>query len=734
VSPIIAIAGCPNAGKTTLFNRMTGAKQKVGNWPGQTVDRHEGAFSVHGQTFQAVDLPGTYGLVAVSAEEAIATGFLCQERPAAVVTVIDATNLSAGLHFVAQIAEAGLRQVVALNMSDVAERRGITIDTETLEDAIGVKVIRTVARRGDGVEELQAAIADAVGGGLPAAPLVLDYGPVVERHLGGLVETTVAHPEIHRLGPPRWIMLQLLAGDEQVTRAVEDIPGSAKVLTAAQQARETVAAELGFDIETALAERRLDWVTGLVDRVSGPCHAGPTVSDRLDMVLTHQAWGLPVFLAVMWVTLRVTADVTAPFLDWIDSTISGPVSRWAEALFQAISLDGTWAEGLVVDGIIAGVGGVLAFVPVLFGLYFMLAMLEDSGYMARAASVMDRGMRAVGIPGKAFLPMMVGFGCTVPAIYATRTLDSSRDRLLTGLLTPFMSCGARLPVYVLLAEVFYAGQRSTVVFSMYLLGIAVAALIGLILSRTVLRESEPAPFVMVLPEFRLPNARTVWALTRQRTWTFIKGAGTIILAASIVVWFLLAIPSGGGGGFADTPVEDSAFGGISKVIAPALKPLGFGEWEQSGALLTGFVAKEVVVSTMAQLYAVEDTAEEETSDGFGDDLREIGTSFVGAAADTLRAIPRVVGLNYVDLEDDSSSHLQSTIRSSFDKSSHGHGALAGMAFLVFVLLYTPCMAAVAAFRQEFGARWMWVSVIGQSVVAWTGALLVYQGGLLLGVG
>jgi ferrous iron transport protein B len=733
MSPVIAIAGCPNAGKTTLFNRLTGASHTVANWPGHTVDRHEGAFSVAGRDFRAVDLPGTYGLVAVSAEESIATGFLCRERPAVVVTVIDATNLCAGLHFVAQIAEAGLRQVVALNMSDVADRRGIAIDAEMLATRLGVDVVRTVARRGDGIDELQRVIAAAASSPTPA-PLVLDYGPVVERHLGGLVETAVSHPAVLQVGPCRWIMLQLLAGDEQATDAVAAIPGGDEVLEAAGATRHQVAAELGFDVETALAERRLEQVTKLLDEVSGPAGSEPTWRDRIDRVLTHQAWGLPVFLAMMWVVLRVTADVTAPFLDWIDATISGPVSHWAAALLQAVSLGGTWVEGLVIDGVIAGVGGVLVFVPVLFGLYLMLALLEDSGYMARAAAVMDRAMRAVGIPGKAFLPLMVGFGCTVPAIAATRTLDSPRDRLLTGLLTPFMSCGARLPVYVLLAGVFFTGKHSTVVFAMYLLGIAVAVLIGLLLSKTVLREREPAPFVMILPEFRLPSGRTVWALVTQRTWAFVKGAGTVILAASVAVWFLLAIPLGSGGGsFGDTDVEHSAFGGISKAVAPVLAPAGFGDWEQSGSLLTGFVAKEVVVSTMTQLYTTVDTTQAPAG-SFGDDLRQIGSGFVTATADTLRALPGVVGLDSVDVHDDSSTGLQSAIRSSFDRSSGGHAALAGFAFLVFVLLYTPCMATVAAFRHEFGTRWMWVSVVGQFVVAWLGAFLVFQGGRLLGFG
>jgi ferrous iron transport protein B len=732
VTAVVAIAGCPNSGKTSLFNQLTGAKQKVGNWPGQTVERYTGEISVDGQVMELVDLPGTYGLVAVSAEEGIASCFLVEERPDVVISVVDASNLAGSLHLVAQIAEAGLQQVVALNMVDVADRRGIEIDESQLTERLGVEVVRTVARRGLGTNHLKAAVARAVG--RPAQQLIVDYGPVVERHVGSLIENVIAKPEIATLASPRWTALQLLAGDADMRSRVGATDGGHEVLEKAAADRDGIAAETGFDAAIELAEHRFNWISSLVDAMTGSIDVGMTWSDRVDRVLTHRLLGIPIFLTVMWIVLRFTADVTAPYLDWVDATISGPVARWAVSLLTALSLDGGWVESMVVDGVLAGVGGVLVFVPVLFGLYLMLALLEDSGYMARAAAVMDRAMRAVGIPGKAFLPMMVGFGCTVPAIYATRTLDSHRDRLLTGLITPFMSCGARLPVYVLLASVFFAGDKSMVVFAMYVLGIAVAVLIGFLLSRTALREEEPAPFIMVMPEFRMPNARTVWILVWQRTASFIKGAGTTILVASMVVWLLLAVPLTGNGGFADTDVEDSAFGLVAKGVAPTLDPLGFGEWEQAGALLTGFVAKEVVVSTMAQLYAVAGVEEDPDAGGFLDDLGEIGSTFLTAGADTLRAIPGVIGLGYLDLADESESALQSAVRSSFERSSGGNGQLAALAFMVFVLLYTPCMAAVGAFRQEFGTKWMWVSVLGQAAIAWAGAFIVFQGASLVGLG
>ncbi len=730
-APIVAVAGCPNAGKTSLFNQLTGAHQKVGNWPGQTVERYTGEFRVRDQIFVAVDLPGTYGLVAVSAEEVIAADYLAEEQPDLVVSVADASNLTGSLHLIAQIAEAGHRQVVALNMVDVAERRNVAIDASVLRDRLGVEVVPTIARKGIGIAELKQAIARSLT--MPARPLVVDYGPVMERHIGGLVENISDNPEAIALGSARWTALQLLAGDRSIRQKLATIDGGHILLEAAAADRDGITAETDYECEMELAEHRFSWITTLVDEMTGHAVPGTTWSDHIDRVLTHRLLGIPIFLAVMWIVLRFTADVTAPYVDWIDVTISGPIARWVESLLSVVSLGGGWIESLLVDGVLAGVGVVLSFVPVLFGLYLMLALLEDSGYMSRAAAVMDRAMRAVGIPGKAFLPMMVGFGCTVPAIYATRTLDSPRDRLLTGLITPFMSCGARLPVYVLLAGIFFADAKSLVVFAMYIIGIAVAVIVGFILSGTALRDDDPIPFVMVMPEFRMPNLRTVWILVRQRTASFIKGAGTTILVASMVVWLLLSVPLGGGR-FADTEVEDSAFGVVSKGVAPMLRPLGFGDWEQSGSLLSGLVAKEVVVSTMAQLYTTGLEPPATASPGLGDDLREIGSSFVTAGLDTVRALPRLVGVKFIDTSASADTTLQTAVRHSFDQSSGGHGPLAAFAFMVFVLLYTPCIAAVAAFRQEFGTRWMWVSVIGQSAIAGAGAFVVFQGGRLLGLG
>jgi ferrous iron transport protein B len=437
---------------------------------------------------------------------------------------------------------------------------------------------------------------------------------------------------------------------------------------------------------------------------------------------------------MMWVVFKVTTDVAGPYLDWVDGVISGPITNWVVAILGAVGLGSTWVESLFVDGIIAGVGGVLVFVPVLMSLYLALAVLEDSGYMARAAFVMDRLMHTLGLHGKSFLPMIIGFGCTVPAIYATRTLENEKDRILTGLLVPFMSCGARLPVYVLFASIFFPGRSGAVIFWLYITGIVTAVVLGVALKHTLFKGKEQSPFVMELPPYRVPTLKGIWFHMWERTSAFVRKAWTIILATSVIIWVLSAVPVGGRA-FADVEVGNSAFAAVSRVIAPAFKPLGFGNWEASGSLITGFVAKEVVVGTMAQIYEVEEAGEAAETTTFFEDVGEIVTSFIGATWDTIKSIPLIVGVDLFGGEEEAEpTALMAAVEESFERSSSGHGALASVAFMVFVLLYTPCMVAVAAARQELGAKWMWISVIGQLVLAWIVALIIFQGGLLLGLG
>ncbi|MFN3980230.1 MAG: ferrous iron transport protein B [Caldilinea sp.] len=564
-------------------------------------------------------------------------------------------------------------------------------------------------------------------------PPCFRYAADIESEIDYLCAAIDSVPALAAAYNARWLAVQLLEGDESIKERVHRCPGAEAVSGALATSRARLRPTYGDDIDVALVDRRYEFVHQVVSRavVNRTTHR-LSRSDQIDCVVTHPVWGVPIFLALMWLVFKVTIDVSAPYLDWIDQVVNGPVANQLVALLGALGLSGGWLESLLVDGVLAGVGGVLVFIPVMFALYLVLAMLEDCGYMARAAMVMDRPMRKIGLQGKSFLPMVVGFGCSVPAIYATRTLENHRDRLLTGLLAPFMSCSARLPVYVLFAAIFFPQHASLAIFMMYLLGIVVAILVGLLLNRTLLRTNEPSHFIMELPPYRLPIARNIWRQMWERTAAFIRNAWTIILTVSIVLWILLAIPlHGEGNAFGDAPVEDSLFGGVAGAVAPAFAPLGFGSWQASGALITGFVAKEVVVATLAQVYRVELPEAESTPTTLLEDALFVVTSFGQATIDTAKSIPLIFGINlFGDEEDAASTALMTAVQASFDASSGGHGALAGLAFMVFVLLYTPCMAAVAASRHEFGVKWMWVSVLGQFVIAWLAALLVFQLGRL----
>jgi len=522
-----------------------------------------------------------------------------------------------------------------------------------------------------------------------------DYGAEIEGSIGRLMEQIEVFPEIAGRYPTRWLAVSLIDHDPGIDDQLRAATGGAALLESRDVELDELRRVLGEAADTAIAGKRFDAVHVIAQEViEGANGARITATDRIDSIVTNRYLGIPIFLAAMWIVFKITTDVAGVFLDGVDEAISGPISTIVSGMVVAVGLGGTWVESLFVDGVVAGVGAILVFVPVLISLFLALAFLEDTGYMARAAFVMDRAMRGVGLQGKSFLPMLVGFGCTVPAVYATRTLDNERDRILTSLLTPFMSCSARLPVYVLMSTVFFPGRAGLIVFAMYLLGIVVALVLGLILRRTALPLTEYAPTIMEMPPYRMPTVRSIWFHTWVRTKAFLEEAGTIIFATMLVVWVLMAIPVSGAGTFADTDVDDSAFAAVAGVVAPIFEPAGFGSWEATGALMSGFVAKEVVIGTMAQVYDAEDA--EET--------------------------------------DPDASALMASIESGFEESSGGHGGLAALGFMAFVLLYTPCMAAVGAIRHEIGVRWMWVSVVGQTLIAWLVAVSIFQVGMRLGLG
>lgn len=563
----------------------------------------------------------------------------------------------------------------------------------------------------------------------------MDYGFEIENEIARLQDLINQNDALQEEYNPRWLAIKLLEEDHLIQKTVTATQGGDELMSQVALSIAHLREVYGDDVDTIIADRRYGWINGLVKEVVRFTRKDlRTVSDKIDRILTNRLLGIPIFLFMMWIVFKVTTDLSEPMLAWVEDLFEGPLTSGVIGLMQWVGLGDTWLESLLVDGIIAGVGGVLVFVPVMAFLYLALALLEDSGYMARAAFVMDRLMHGLGLHGKSFLPMIVGFGCTVPALMATRTLENEKDRVLTGLLVPFMSCGARLPVYVLLASIFFPSNSGMVIFWLYVLGIVVAVLLGFLLKNTLFKDKEQAPFVMELPPYRIPTFKAIWFHMWERTSVFIKKAASIILIASVVIWLLLSIPIGAGA-FADTPVEESAFAVVSDGVATIFKPLGFGEWQMSGPLLTGFVAKEVVVSTMSQIYDV--SGNEEASDelSFFEGIGEILTGFIDAVWNTIKSIPLIIGIDLFeeDIETEPSG-LMAAIQESFDRSSNGHGALASVAYMAFVLLYTPCVAAVAAAKKELGTKWMWFSVIGQLAVAWVAAFVIFQGGLLLGLG
>ncbi|MCB0256659.1 MAG: ferrous iron transport protein B, partial [Anaerolineae bacterium] len=580
--PLVVLAGNPNAGKSTIFNALTGARQHVGNWPGKTVAVSSGTARWNGTSVTLVDLPGTYSLSAHSLEEAIARDFILEEQPDVAIIVADATNLERNLYLAVQILELGAPTALALNMMDAAEADGTAIDIHLLQRLLGIPVVPTVGSKRQGLEDLlQQAIEEAA-----PQPKSVDYGLEMEQAIATL------QPEVARLiGPTaaRYTAIKLLEGDTRVIEACSQSPAMEPLLVMARTLAEQIEAIYGDDVELLVADRRYGYVHGLAHQVVTQNRSTQhrTTTDRIDDLVAHRVLGLPIFFGLMALVFVLTANASAPFVTWVDITVNGVLAGWVTAVLTALSAP-AWLLSLLVDGILAGVGGVLVFLPVLLVLYFCLAVLEDSGYMARAAFVMDRLMHLLGLHGKSFIPLVVGFGCNVPGILATRTLENRRDRLMTGLMVPLMSCAARLPIYVIFAAAFFPGHAALVVFGLYVLGIALAVLSGLLFRRTLFAKTADSLFVLELPPYRKPALHGLLTHMWRHSEEFVRKAATVILLASMVVWALLNLPVG----VDDT--ADSLFGQAASAVAPIFAPLGFGNWEATGSLATGLVAKEVV--------------------------------------------------------------------------------------------------------------------------------------------
>lgn len=652
-SPTVLLVGNPNVGKSTLFNRLTGARQDIRNAPGTTVDLSSGGWHSQGRSLTVVDSPGTYSLLARSADEQVVTELLTGEielvggAPDLVVAVLDATALSRSLYLLGQLSKVGLPTVVALSMADVARAEGVEIDPEAMSAVLGVPVVTIDPRHGKGLEDLE----EVVSVGLAVKPRII--------------------------GPDAHACTCAVGGE--CCRTIQDEPGDAETLAGMLEDADEV----------------FTWVEVVSSRIGADRpRIDSTFSDKVDRVLLNPIAGITILLGVLWTLFQLTTSVAAPVMDWAEEFVGGPVTDWAHALTGGIGVGGTWFESLLVDGVLAGIGVVLSFVPLMFIMFFALALLEDSGYLARAALLADRLMRAIGLDGRAVLPLIVGFGCNLPALAATKGLPNSAHRTVTALLVPLTSCAARLTVYILIAAAFFPAHAGTVVFAMYVGSVLLVIAGGLLLKLFFKDDSSKDPLLLVLPPYQKPGVATVFVSAARRALAFLKGAGVTIIIMLTLMWGLMAIPVTGGHDIADVPVEDSLYAEIAQAVAPVFEPAGFNDWHASAALLTGFVAKETVVAALSQSYQVDEPEENSYADAEGSDLA-------------------------------------ARLRADFDASSGGHGGAAALAFLVFVLAYTPCIATVAEQKRILGWK-MTAGAFGvQLFLAWLLAVVVFQVGKLL---
>lgn len=645
----VVFVGNPNVGKSSMFNALLGARTRTMNAPGTTVSITCGQYrykssktTKNPQNWQFVDTPGTYSLAPMSPDEQVAvnalTGMSGMPVPDLAVVVLDATALSRSLYLLSMVVELGLPTVVALTMNDLAVRNGCGVDAERLSHLLdGMPVVAIDGRTGNGGKALAGAIAASFEG------------------------TPVPH-------------------------------GLTALPTATADADMKTADGLSVWAESR-ADARLDWTAGILRGLDMHAVDHVTLSDRIDRVLLHPVIGVLVFLAVLFVVFQATTTLASPMQDWIDVTFRGWCTDGLDLLLGLFgpSVSGGWLRSLLVDGLLDGVVTVLTFIPVMGIMFLLLSILEDSGYMARAAFVMDRAMRALGLDGRAFLPIIVGFGCNLPALAATRTLSDSRQRVLTGMLVPFAACSARLSVFLVLAHAFFPKYAGLVVFLMYVASVMVILLVGVLLRHTMFRGLEPEPLMLALPAYQCPRALQLARSVLLRLWGFIRGASVIIISMITALWLLQGIPvTANAGGFAHVDdVHDSAYGVLADAVAPVFAPAGFDDWHASAALITGFVAKEVVVGSMSQSYHADepdDAASQQAGEGT----------------------------------------LGQKLRASFDQSSHGHGKAAAIAFLLFTLAYTPCLATVAEMRRQFGTKVAARSVLLSLAVAYVIAIIAFQ--------
>ncbi|MCD8115554.1 MAG: ferrous iron transport protein B [Oscillospiraceae bacterium] len=710
----IALAGNPNCGKTTLFNALTGSNQYVGNWPGVTVEKKEGKLKDHKEV-TITDLPGIYSLSPYTLEEVVARNYLIQERPDAILNIIDGTNLERNLYLTTQLVELGIPVLVAVNMMDVVRKNGDKINTAQLAKELACEVVEISALKGDGIKQAADRAVAIARSGKKAIP---------QHRFAGCVEHALAHIEeatVHSLTDEqqRWYAIKLFERDEKVAEQLSLSQDIRDHIESDIQACET---ELDDDAESIITAQRYDYISSIIDKCYTRKSAQKmTTSDKIDKIVTNRIAALPIFAVVMFVVYWIAMGPFGSFLtDWTNDVLG---SAWlvdgSRALLESVGA-AEWLIGLISDGIIAGVGAVLGFVPQMLVLFIMLALLEDCGYMARIAFIMDRIFRKFGLSGKSFIPMLIGTGCGVPGVMASRTIENERDRRMTIMTTTFIPCGAKMPIIGLIAGALFGGS-GIVAVSAYFIGVGAIIVSGIILKKTKMFSGDPAPFVMELPPYHAPTAGNVFRSMWERGWSFIKRAGTVIVLSSIIIWFLSSIGVVNGtfgmvdnlyedealvteeyiedmadkrGVSADdvVPMDDSLLADVGNAVSVVFKPLGFGSWRPTVATVTGLVAKEEVVGAFGVLYNYDDSEEELSEEG---------------------------------------EEIWDNVASDFDAISGGHGKLAAFAFMIFNLLCAPCFAAMGAIKREMNnGKWTAFAIGYECIFAYVVALITYQLGLL----
>ena len=680
---IVALAGNPNSGKTTVFNALTGAHQHVGNYPGVTVEKKEGVCTHKGYKITFVDLPGTYSLTAYSVEEIVARNFIIDEHPDVVVDIVDSSNLERNLYLATQLIEMGVPLVLAFNMADIVEQRGIEFDNDKLSGFFKAPIVPTVGNKGKGMDELLDVIVETAQSPIPRNDHVLHYGKEVEQELSKIEKLVGREHELVEKYGSRWLALKLLEQDKDIL----DKGHSEDVIKAVAKSVEHLTRMLGDEPQIIIAERRYGFISGACEEsVKSSIEARHTRSDIADKMTLNRVLGLPIFAGLMYLVFKLTF--------WI----GGPLMGWIEGFFEwlAGAITGLWPEGtdsvlqsLLVDGIIGGVGGVIVFLPNILLLFLAIAILEDTGYMARAAFIMDRIMHKIGLHGKSFIPMLIGFGCSIPAIMATRVLENRRNRLTTIMVVPLMSCGARLPIYALIIPAFFAPRwHGFMLWLIYMIGIVLAIICAKLL-RVTLFKGETTPFVMELPPYRMPTLRGTLTHMWERSWLFLKKAGTIILTISIILWAATSYPKPGKekpAGLNEEQAQAAEFqysiaGRIGTTMEPLLKPLGF-DYRIGTALIGALAAKEVFVAQMGIVYSLGETDEQ---------------------SQTLRA-----------------------------KLTENYTPLQGFCIMLFTLISAPCIATLVVCKRETGS-WGWAlfQFFVLTTLAYVITLVVYQVGRLI---